>query len=141
MPRPDFVRLRNELISAGMAPRQVRRTIDELGDHFDDLVGEAMRNGVEKETAESMAVARLGPAQDVVREVQSRPELWSWARRFPRIALVVYPIACLALLPVMPVFIGIANASQVARWTACVIASGLVTATIMLVLQLTIILS
>jgi hypothetical protein len=141
VPEPDFSRLRDELIKAGMAPHQVRRTIAELGDHFDDLVNEAMRDGAVRESAELLAVTQLGPLQDVASEVRARPELRSWAHRFPRIAIAAYAIACVALLPVMPVFAGIANASVVARWTACAIASGLVTATIMLVLQLAIVLT
>ena len=140
MPRPDFRRLQRELHAMGMASGTVRRTIAELGDHYDDLVDNAMSDGMDKAAAEMAAAKQLGPLQNIVTEARDRPELRGWAFRFPRLALVVYPITCLALLPAMPVFAGIANATQLARWTACVVVSGFVTAAIMLVLQLSIVL-
>lgn len=141
MARPDFSSLRDELIATGMAPGRVRRTITELGEHFDDIVDDAVLDGIDRQSAEAMAIEQLGPLQNVAREVMCRPELRGWAYRFPRLALVIYPITCLALLPAVPVFAGVANAPQLARWTACIIASGFVTAAIMLVLHFTIFLS
>ena len=45
-------------------------------------------------------------------------------------------MACVAVLPAVPLIAGIANASALGRWMACAILGGLVTATMLLVLQL-----
>lgn len=88
--------------------------------------------------AERQAIRQLGDIDLLANAVCARPELRSWAADYPRIALVVYPLACLAVLPAIPFIAGVANASYLARWIACALLSGLVTATILLVLQLSI---
>lgn len=138
MSRPDFDQLRNRLLRSGVAPRHVRRTVEELGAHFDDLVDEALDNGTDRARAERQASEQLGDIDVLADAACARPELRSWAADYPRIAVVVYPLACLAVLPAVPFLAGIANASDVARWIACALLSGLVTATMLLVLQLSI---
>ncbi len=133
--------LRRDLIGAGIAPRHVRRTIDELQDHYDDVVEHELGEGADRLSACKTALDRLGPADDIVAAIRARPELQSWAFRFPRLAAIVYPLTFVALLPAAPVFIGYANANLVARWTACLFLSGLVTAGLFLFLQLAITLS
>ena len=138
MSRPELSRLRTQLLRSGVAPRHVRRTVLELDAHFDDLVDEALGNGVDRAQAEHQALHQLGDVDLITHAVCARPELRSWAANYPRIALVAYPLACLAILPVVPVIAGIANVSYVARWVACALLSGLVTATMLLVMQLSI---
>ncbi|MDJ0814227.1 MAG: hypothetical protein QNJ23_10900 [Woeseiaceae bacterium] len=138
MHRLDRKRLRRDLIGAGIAPRHVRRTIDELEDHYDDVVEQELEDGADRLTACQNALTRLGAHDDIVAAVKARPELQSWAFRFPRLAAVLYPLTFVALLPAAPVFIGYANANLVVRWTACLFLSGLVTAGILLFLQLAI---
>ena len=38
--------LRRDLIGAGIAPRHVRRTIDELQDHYDDVVEQELSHSI-----------------------------------------------------------------------------------------------
>jgi len=73
-----------------------------------------------------------------VNAMSARRELKTWAFRFPRAAIVIYPLACLAALPAVPVVAGIANASVIARWSASLLAAGLFTAALLLLLQLSI---
>lgn len=138
MPRPDLNGLQNELLRSGVAPRLVRRTVSELSDHYEDLVDSALADGVEPDAAEQRALAELGDWRDVAAAVRSQPELRSWAYRFPYLALIVYPLTCLALLPAMPVMVGVANAAHLARWAACIVLSAVVTTAIFLFMQLTI---
>jgi hypothetical protein len=77
---------------------------------------------------------------DFVAEMASRRELKTWAKRYPHLAVVVYPIACLAVLPALPVVVGIANRTALMRWSASLLAAGFVTAVLMLIMQLSIIL-
>lgn len=138
MPRPDFEQFARDLRRAGIAERHVRRAELELSEHFDDLVEDAIRSGLDRGDAECRAAENLGDLQIVGETIRSRPELRSWAFRWPRLALVLYPLACIAALPAAPVVIGVQNAPILARWAACLLLGGLVTATMLLVLQLSI---
>ncbi|MDJ0905312.1 MAG: hypothetical protein QNI96_04790 [Woeseiaceae bacterium] len=134
----DRRRLRQGLIGAGIAPRHVRRTIDELQDHYDDVVEQELEEGADRLTACRNALARVGPVDHIVDAVRARPELQSWAFRFPRLAAVLYPLIFVALLPAAPVFIGYAHANLLVRWVVCLFLSALVTAGLLLILQLAI---
>ena len=134
----DKRRLRKDLIAAGIAPRHVRRTLDELQDHYDDVVEQELAEGADRLMACRTALERIGPIDDIVTAVRDRPELQSWAFRFPRLAAMLYPLTFVALLPAAPVFIGFANAGLVVRWMTCLLLSALVTAGLFLFLQLAI---
>jgi hypothetical protein len=134
----DLNGLQKELLRCGIAPRHVRRTVSELSDHYDDLVEEALHDGASRIEAHAYANQVIGEIADIGAAVRARPELRSWAFRFPRVAAVVYPLTFLALLPAAPVFLGFAYGNYVARWIACLAVSALVTATMFLVLQLAI---
>lgn len=138
MPRPDLPALERELLRFGMAPRHVRRIVDEVDAHFDDLVEEAVATGHDRDGAQRRALRRLGEMGDIAVAARARPELRGWAYRFPRLALVVYPLSCVAVLPAVPVIAGVAHAVNLARWAACIVLGGFVTAAILLILQLTI---
>lgn len=138
MPSLDFQQFESSLLQAGIAPRHVRRTIVELKDHLQDIVDAEQASGCDLETARNRAIQEFGDLQDVAHAMRARPELLSWAFRFPRIAAFVYPLTCLALLPVVPVFAGVAHAPQLARWALCLLSGAFVTASMFLILQLTI---
>ena len=138
MPEPDFQGLRSRLLQGGIAPRHVQRTLRELKDHYRDLVDEAIADGVPRPEARSAAAGRLGTMDDVVTGLLACRELRTWPYRYPAIAILVYPLACLLALPAVPVLVGIAKAPLLARWGASLLLAGAVTATMMLVLQLSI---
>lgn len=138
MHRPDFARLRADLLRAGVAPRHVNRAVLELGEHYDDLVEEAVAAGADRDGAERQARRELGSLDRIAAEIAARPELRGWAWQHPRLAIVLYPIACMAVLPVVPLIAGVANAPALARWIGCAFLSGLVTASMLLVMQLVI---
>jgi uncharacterized membrane protein len=134
----NLANLRKELLRSGVAPRHVRRTISELTDHYDDLVEESLGEGASRLEARTHAAQQLGDPGDIAAAVRARPELRSWAFRFPRVAAFIYPLTFMVLLPAAPVFLGYAYANYVARWVACLLLSALVTATMFLFLQLAI---
>lgn len=138
MPRPDFEQFARDLRRAGIAEKHVRRAVIELRDHFDDLVEDALHEGNDRADAESCAAQRLGDLDTVGEAISAQTELRSWAFRWPRLALVCYPLACVAALPAAPIIAGIQNAPLLARWAACLLLGGLATATMLLVLQLSI---
>ncbi len=137
---PDFTTLAARLIDTGISPRHAHRTVNEVRDHFDDLVDAAVDSGADSRRARRQAAKQFGSLDDFVADMASRRELKTWAFRHPRIAVIVYPLACLAVLPAAPVMVGIAHAPAVLRWGTSLLAAGFVTATIFLVLQLSILL-
>ena len=87
---------------------------------------------------QQQAIDALGDLQSIAAEMRSRPELRGWAFRYPHVAVVIYPLLCLALLPAIPVVAGVAYVPQLARWAACMRLSGIITAGMLLLLQLSI---
>lgn len=140
MREPDFNVLATRLLKSGIAPRHAHRTVNELRDHYDDLVDAAVDDGANSKKARRQAAAELGTMDDFVAAMASRRELKTWAFRYPRVAVVVYPLACLAVLPAVPVFAGIAHRTTLMRWGVSLLGAGLVTAFMLLVMQLSIIL-
>ncbi len=138
MRRPAADRLRSRLVERGVAQREVERLLDELGDHFDDLVAASLAAGIDRARAEARAEAQLGDVADIERAVLAQPSLRSWAWRWPKIARLVYPAAWLAALPLVPIAAGMRHADSIVRWTICLAAGAAVTATILLMLQLSI---
>ncbi len=138
MREPDFQELRSRLLQGGVAPRHVRRALGEMRDHYDDLVDEAVANGVSEDAARDAAVQRLGTMDDVVTGLLACRELRTWPYRYPGLAVLVYPLACLLALPAFPVLVGISKAPLLARWGASLLLAGLVTSVMLLVLQLSI---
>ena len=140
MREPDFNQLASNLLEHGITPRHVHRTVNELRDHYDDLVDAAVDAGANSKTARQLAARELGSMDEFIRQMASRRELKTWAFRYPQLAVVVYPLACLAVLPAMPVFAGIAHRTELARWGASLLAAGLITALMLLTMQLSILL-
>jgi hypothetical protein len=140
MREPDFSKLATRLLKNGIAPRHAHRTVNELRDHYDDLVDAAVDDGASSENARRQAADRLGPMDEFVQQMASRRELKTWVFRYPWLAVVVYPIACLVALPAIPVVAGIAHRNTLARWGASFLAAGLVTAALLLTMQLSILL-
>jgi hypothetical protein len=98
MRNPRFDRIRERLLRGGVAPRHVRRTLQELEDHFTDLVTELQSAGHSPEHSESQAATRLGSDDVFVASVLARPELQSKIRRWPWLAFGVLPLATFVLL-------------------------------------------
>ena len=138
MPEPDFARLKTRLLRHGIAPCHVHRTLRELEDHYRDLVDEATHNGASLEDARAEASARLGKTDDVMAGMLARTELRGWAYRYPRVAVVLYPLACLFALPALPVIAGVRYAPLLVRWGASLVLACMLTAIMLLVLQLSI---
>ncbi len=138
MPRPDLSSLSRELLRSGISPRHVHRAVTELDEHFDDLVEESLNDGFDRQAAEYAALEALGSLACVARAMRDQPALKSWAWRYPQLARLVYPLACVMALPAVPVIAGVQHASLVFRWAACLLIGGFVTASMFLVLQLSI---
>lgn len=127
-----------ELQRAGIASRHVRRAVTELREHYADLVDAAIADGHTRDDAEAAAMSRLGDLANVSRAYLEQPALRSWAHRWPHVAIAVYPLACVAALPAAPFIAGARHRDTLLRWTIGLLSAGIVTLTLLLVLQLTI---
>lgn len=141
MRKPDFRQLRTSLLEAGVAPKHAHRAVLEIREHYEDIVEAQLADGHSRSAAEEIAMQNIGDLREVAQAMNAYPELRCWALRFPRLAVIVYPVTCLALLPVVPVFAGVAHAPQVARWSMSLFLGALVTASMFLVMQLSILLT
>ena len=97
MPGGRFAGLSERLRRAGISPRRVRRLISELEAHFDDLVAELRSAGLSQAESESQAAIRLGTEDVLAASIIARPELHSWARRWPWLAFTVLPLLSLPI--------------------------------------------
>ncbi len=140
MPEPDFSSLRKNLLKRGIAPRYAQRAASELKNHYDDIVDAAIDHGQSPKSARREATETLGSFEQIIDDMDARKELKTWVYRYPGVAAIVYPLACLAVLPAMPVFAGVAHREALARWGTSLVAAGFVTAGLLLTMQLSILL-
>ena len=116
MPNREFEALRLELLRGGVSPIYVERTIIELGEHYEDLERDALGAGMSREEAAKAAHTALGSEQTIIHAVLARPELLSWSRRWPTLALCVRSAAAIGILPALPILYCVDRSQYIARW-------------------------
>lgn len=102
--------LRERLLRGGVAARHVGRYLRELQEHAQDLERAQLEKGIPPGSARQAAWAHLGSEDSLVQGMLERPELRSWAARFPTLLFGVAPalawlgapIAALVLLSTLP---------------------------------------
>jgi hypothetical protein len=99
----------SRLLRGGIAPRHVRRCVEELRAHRTDLIAQLRAQGHDPHVAATEAEARLGTAEDFIAATLARPELRGWASRAPWLVFVVLPVAGFVLL-------GVALVSLLIAW-------------------------
>lgn len=92
----QFHELRERLLRAGIAPRHVRRYLNELSDHLADLTAEEERAGLRRIDAESAALARLGGIDDLAKAMTDQRQFQSWSARAPWATFGLAPLLLLA---------------------------------------------
>jgi hypothetical protein len=92
----SFDELRERLLRAGVAPRHVRRYLNELTDHLADLKAEEERSGRNRADAESAALMRLGQMDDLAKAMIEQRQFQSWCVRAPWAVLGLAPLCLLA---------------------------------------------
>jgi hypothetical protein len=101
----QFHELRERLLQAGVAPRHVRRYVNELADHLTDLRTEEERSGRNPEAAKSAAVKRLGEMDALAQAMIERRNVKAWSARAPWAVFSVAPVALLAAAYFIALFI------------------------------------
>lgn len=91
-----FSQLRERLLRAGVAPRHVRRYLNELSDHLTDLRAEEERAGRSRTEAEGAALARLGGIEELGKAMIEQRQFQSWSARAPWAIFGFGPLCILA---------------------------------------------
>jgi len=91
-----FSELRERLLRAGVAPRHVRRYLNELTDHLADLKAEEERAGYSPADAESVALIRLGGTDELAKAMIEQHQFQSWCVRAPWAMFGIAPVFLLA---------------------------------------------
>jgi len=86
------------LLRDGVAPRHVRRCIEELRAHRADLCTQLRAQGLDADAAAAEADARLGTVDAFCDAMRARPELRGWAARAPWLVFGIAPLLAFALL-------------------------------------------
>ena len=100
----DLRGLRVRLLRGGVAPKHVNRTLKELRHHFADLERKALSEGSSPTDAAAQAVEYLGDPKLIIEEALARPELRSWAYRWPWGIYGMFPVVALVLTVVGSIF-------------------------------------
>lgn len=88
----NFERLRIRLLQGGVAPKYVRRTVQEMQQHLDELYAQEKANGVPEPDARESALNRLGDEDTLVTETVSKKELQALSRRYPKSTFLLLPV-------------------------------------------------
>jgi hypothetical protein len=87
-----FNELRESLLRAGMAPRNVRRAVLEIESHFQRLIDDERGRGTNDHDARIEAHRRIGTNQVLVQSYAAEPELRAWSRRWPALWFMFLPL-------------------------------------------------
>ena len=96
-----FESVREELLSAGIAPRHVNRYITELREHLADLAARERATGMDARQANERALALLGEDRQLAQAMIEKGATRSLAARAPWSVFAVLPVV--ALLAVLGV--------------------------------------
>lgn len=116
MYREELKRIRRALISGGVEPLYVARTLAELSDHYEDLEAEARAAGCSESEASLDAIERLGRGRVIAEEVLKRPELKSWAFRWVWVPAVLRHLVVLMSMATVPAVVVVTRGPVIARW-------------------------
>lgn len=135
MPEPRFSELEQQLLTGGVEPRYVQRTMQELRDHYSDIERDWLESGADPEEAARRAQNALGDERTLAAAVLARPELLDWRYAWPRTAACLDSVTLLVVLPAVPVAYCAYRGPLIARWSASVSLAALVTAGLLLGLR------
>jgi hypothetical protein len=93
-----FEELKARLLHEGIAPRHIRRYLNELREHLEDLRAEEISAGHSAAEAESAALNRLGNVEELTMAMARQKQFSAWCKRAPWAVFGLAPVALLAVL-------------------------------------------
>lgn len=92
-----FEAIKDKLLRGGIAPRQVKRYLRELGEHLADITQAQAAAGHDAPTAAARARAALGCDADLAEAMLKQRNFRSISARFPWLVFGVLPVLALSL--------------------------------------------
>ena len=129
---PKFQSLQETLQRRGVAPVCIERMLDELRDHYTDLLIEARELGLGSEAAVAYARAHLGNDAELGDAVACQQILLTWSARHPLAAACGRSLAYAAAIPAVPVIYCVHRGPGIARWGASISLATLMTGSLLL---------
>lgn len=109
----NFARLRIRLLKGGVAPKFVKRSIQELQQHLDELIAQEQSDGTSETEARAAALTKLGDEEKYVKEALAKKELLSWSRRYPRSVFLVAPVIAYFALAYFSLTVGLGGVRSI----------------------------
>jgi hypothetical protein len=128
MHNSQWAGLRRLLVQGGVPFWRIGRTMAEFQDHYAELNEEALRAGLDPQEASVDAADRLGEISWLANEYVQRTELTIWWGRVPAVQLCLADGLCLWEQ----------HSAIMLRWSMATMAAAVVTASMLLVLRLSI---
>jgi hypothetical protein len=129
---PQFQGLQKTLLCRGVAPACVERMLDELRDHYMDLLDEARELGLGSDAAVAYARAHLGKDAELGNAAACQQVLLTWSARHPFAAACGRSLAYAAAIPAGPVIYCAHRGPGIARWSASISLATLMTGSLLL---------
>jgi hypothetical protein len=129
---PRFRELQTTLRRSGISPTCIDRMLDELRDHYFDLLDEAAELGLGEEAAVTYARQHLGTDAALGQAAASQAILLTWSARHPFAAACGRSLAYAAAIPAMPVLYCAHRGPSIARWSASISLATLMTGSLLL---------
>ena len=108
MPEPKYLaQLRGRLLDLGCPIFQVRRLVQEVAEHRDDLLRTAVADGCSASEAEARAEARLGDPLDLAERLTAVARRSTWWGRHSLIGFGLVPVVVIPLLWILLTAVGI----------------------------------
>ncbi len=108
MPRTDFLeQLRRRLVDLGCPIMRVRRLVQEVADHREDLKQAALSEGLSESSAETRADALLGHPRDLAERLAMAQRQSSWWGRHFIIGFCLLPLLAVPVLWGLLLFLGL----------------------------------
>lgn len=99
-----FDNVREQMLRAGIAPRQARRYVAELRDHLSDLVAQQRAAGLDARQAEARARELLGSDEQLAQAMIGRTPR-SFAARAPGVVFALFPMALMVMVVLITGFL------------------------------------
>jgi hypothetical protein len=128
MHNSQWAGLRRLLVQGGVPFWRIGRTMAEFQDHYTELNAEALRAGLDPQEASVDAADRLGDLSLLADEYVRHAELTTWWGRVPVVQLCIAEGLC----------VWEQHSAVTMRWSLATMAAAVVTASMLLVLRLSI---
>jgi hypothetical protein len=129
---PQFADLQRLLWRSGVSDDCSKRLLEELHDHFCDLVEQERARGADPAQAGAQALNALGRPADIAAAAAQRTELLAFSHRHPFLRDVTRGLVSAVAAPALPVYFCARRRECIARWCASVGLGGLLTAGLLL---------